>query len=371
VRTLVVNAGSSSLKLRVVDGGALVGSTDLAAPGGLVADDVLSGAVEALGAVDATGHRVVHGGTELTAATRLDGRVVAALTALVPLAPIHQPPALAAIATVARVHPEVPAVACFDTGFHAHLPPAAATYALPAAWRERFPLRRFGFHGLAHAWNGRRVAELVGGDVEQLRVVSCHLGGGASLAALVGGRSVDTTMGFTPLEGLVMATRAGSVDPGLVLWLMGEGGLSVAEVTDGLQHGAGLAGLAGSDDMREVVGRAAGGDRDAQLALDVYGHRLRGHCAAMAAALGGLDVLVFSGGVGERAPTVRADAARGLDFLGIGIDEAANLDAVPDVEIGSAEAPVRTFVVAAREDLEIARQVEDVLGGGLSRSSPG
>ena len=362
MRTLVVNAGSSSLKLRVVDDGALVASTDLDAPGGSVAAGALADAVVALGAVDAVGHRVVHGGTELTTATLLDDRVLAALEALVPLAPIHQPPALAAIATVAEVLPGVPAVACFDTAFHAGLPPAASTYALPAAWRRRFPIRRFGFHGLAHAWNARRAAELVRRDPSGLRVVSCHLGGGASLAAVAGGRSVDTTMGFTPLEGLVMATRAGTVDPGLVLWLVTEGGLPVAEVADGLQHRSGLVGLAGSADLRDVVARAGQGDEAAQLALDVYGHRLRAQVAAMAAALGGLDVLVFSGGVGEHAPVVRAGAAQGLGFLGVAVDGAANDAAVPDVDISGDGASVRTLVVAAREDLEIAGQVDDVLG---------
>ena len=362
MRTLVVNAGSSSLKLRVVDGGALVGSTDLAAPGGLVAAGALADSVVALGAVDAVGHRVVHGGTELTAATLLDDGVVAAITALVPLAPIHQPPALAAIATVRELLPGVPAVACFDTAFHASLPPAASTYALPASWRGRFPIRRFGFHGLAHAWNARRAAELVGRDPSGLRVVSCHLGGGASLAAVVGGSSVDTTMGFTPLEGLVMATRAGTVDPGLVLWLVTEAGLTVAEVADGLQHGSGLLGLAGSADLRVVGERAGRGDAAAQLALDVYGHRLRAQVAAMAAALGGLDVLVFSGGVGEHAAAVRSGAAKGLGFLGVAVEDAANEGAVPDVDVSDAGASVRTVVVAAREDLEIARQVDGVLG---------
>jgi acetate kinase len=363
VRTLVVNAGSSSLKLRVVDGGALVASTDLPAPGGVDAAGALADAVSAFGAVDAVGHRVVHGGTDLAAATLLDDRVVASLAALVPLAPIHQPPALAAIATVAELLPDVPAVACFDTAFHADLPPEASTYALPAAWRRRFPIRRFGFHGLAHGWNARRAAELVGGDPSELRVVSCHLGGGASLAAVAGGRSVDTTMGFTPLEGLVMATRAGTVDPGLVLWLVTEAGMTVAEVADGLQHRSGLVGLAGSDDLRDVVGRAGRGDEAAQLALHVYAHRLRAQIAAMAAALGGLDVLVFSGGVGEHSPVVRADAAQGLGFLGVAVDDAANAGAVPDVDISGPGASVRTLVVTTREDLAIASQVDELLRG--------
>lgn len=256
-------------------------------------------------------------------------------------------------------------MACFDTAFHATLPDAAATYALPAVWRERWPLRRFGFHGLSHAYAAGRAAEMIDrvGD-NQLRVVTCHLGAGASLCAVRGGRSLDTTMGFTPLEGLVMATRAGSVDPGLVLWLVTEAGLPAEAVRDGLEHGSGLAGLAGTSDMRQVVERAAaGGDKRARLAFDVYVHVLCREVAAMTAALGGLDVLVFTGGVGEHAPAVRAAAAERLSYLGVAVDPSRN-DASGsngDHNISGAEATLVTLVVEAREDLEIARQVHAVL----------
>jgi acetate kinase len=196
------------------------------------------------------------------------------------------------------------------------------------------------------------------------RIITCHLGAGASLAAIAGARSVDTTMGFTPLEGLMMATRSGSVDPGLVLWLLERGGLEVGELADALEHGSGLLALAGTADMREVLARAAVREPDARLALDVYIHRLRAGIAAMAAAMDGLDVLVFTAGVGERAPAVRAAAAGGLGFLGVAVDGARNDAARPDAEIGAADADVRTLVIAAREDLEIARQVRSVLGPG-------
>ena len=302
---------------------------------------------------DAVGHRVVHGGPDLRAATVLDAGVVAAIEALTQLAPLHQPRALAGIRAVQAALPGVPAVACFDTAFHATLPAAAATYALPEDWRRRWPLRRFGFHGLSHQYAVRRAGELLGGPVPR-RIVTCHLGAGASLCAVLDGRSVDTTMGFTPLEGLVMNTRAGSVDPGLVLWLVNEAGLAPAEVAEGLERHSGLAGLSGtSGDLRQI---GAG-----TLAFGVYVHRLRREIAARAAALGGLDALVFTGGVGEHQPPVRAAAGAGLGFLGIDVDPDKNNAVTGDGEIGAAGAPVRTLVVTAREDLEIGRQVRAVL----------
>jgi acetate kinase len=275
----------------------------------------------------------------------IDGDVEQALRELTALAPLHQPKSLAALDAVNRALPDVPAVACFDTAFHASLPEAAATYALPAEWRERWRIRRYGFHGLSHAWAARRAGAG--------RVVTCHLGAGASLAAVRDGRCVDTTMGFTPLEGLVMATRSGSVDPGLLLWLLEETGMAERDLARALEHESGLLALAGTDDMREVVQRGG-------LALDVYLHRLRAHIAAMTAALGGLDALVFTGGVGERSPEVRAGAAEGLGFLGVAVD--AQRNGRGDEEIGAG--PVRVLVVEAREDLEIARGTRRVLGAG-------
>jgi len=354
-RVLTVNAGSSSLKLRLLDSDdALIGEEELDATRGRADADQLAAALERLGGADAVAHRIVHGGTRFTGPVRLDPAVEHELRALTPLAPLHQPAALDALDAVTRARPDLPAIACFDTAFHAGLPPAAATYALPRAWRKRHGLRRFGFHGLSHAYAARRAAELLGGG--DPRVVTCHLGAGASLAAVREGRSVDTTMGFTPVEGLVMATRSGSVDPGLLLWLLQYGGHTVDEVADALEHGAGLRGLAGTADMREVLGRT---DEDATLARDVYVHRLRALIAAMAAALDGLDALVFTGGVGEAAAPIRA-AADGLGFLGVAIDHGANAAATPDAEIGAPGAPVRTLVIRAREDLEMARQVRAV-----------
>ncbi len=358
-RVLVVNAGSSSLKLRLlgpedeVEASYNIDRWDGAAGAGVV--DRLG---EAAASADAVGHRVVHGGAGLRHATVLDDDVIAEIAALTSLAPLHQPRALAAIRAMRAARPELPGVACFDTAFHATLPLAASTYALPAEWRRRWDLRRFGFHGLSHRYASRRAAELVGRPLGDLRMVTCHLGAGASLCAVAGGRSVDTTMGFTPLEGLVMNTRAGSVDPGLVLWLLTEAGLGASEVTRVLETESGLAGLSGrSGDLRDLLPASAGGDAGAALAVEVYLHRLRREIAAMVAALGGLDVLVFTGGVGEHLPAVRAGAAEGLGFLGVALDAKRNAATTGDGEIGSVGTVVRTLVVTAREDIEIAREV--------------
>ena len=363
MRVLAVNAGSSTLKLRLVNpDGSIEETLDLDPWTGSVEPAGLAEWLRGLAGVDAIGHRVVHGGDRFPNATRIDGDVLDGIGALTSLAPLHQPRALAAIKAVEAALPGLPAVACFDTAFHAAMPEVAATYALPRSWRQRWPLRRYGFHGLSHAWAARRAAELGGLPTDELRIVSCHLGAGASLCAVLGGRSVDTTMGFTPLEGLVMATRAGSVDPGLVMWLLQKDRLSLGEVSRGLEEEAGLAGLAGgTGDMRDVVSGIDRDDEDSRLAFAVYVHRLRREIAAMVAALGGLDALVFTGGVGEHHPAVRTAAVDGLGFLGLALDPDRNAGASGDTEISAADSPARTIVITSREDLEIARQVRDTL----------
>jgi acetate kinase len=366
-RILVVNAGSSSLKLRVLDrADAVVASADLPAPRGSTDADAVAEAIRGLGQVDAVGHRIVHGGTAYSHPVVLDAAVEARLRALTDLAPLHQPKSLAALEAVNAVLPSVPAVACFDTAFHATMPPAATTYALPPEWRKRWDLRRYGFHGLSHAYASRRAAELLGREEAGLRLVTCHLGAGASLAAVRDGRSVDTTMGFTPLDGLVMATRSGSVDPGLVLWLAEHAGTPPAELAATLEHRSGLLGLAGTADMRAIIETAAAGDPESTLALDVYIHRLRAAIAAMTASLGGLDAIVFTGGVGERSPVVRAKAAEGLGFLGVALDAGRNESGSDDREIGAEGAVVRALVLVSREDLQIAHEVRSVLSGGAA-----
>lgn len=370
MRVLVVNAGSSSLKLRALDADdRVVGSADLAAPRGHADEAAVVPALTSCGPVDAVGHRIVHGGRLSAASVLVDAGVRARLEALTDLAPLHQPKSLAALDAVSAALPDLPAVACFDTAFHAGIPPEAATYALPQAWRERWELRRYGFHGLSHAYASRRAAKLLGRPVEEIRIVTCHLGAGASLAAVRAGRSVDTTMGFTPLEGLVMATRSGSVDPGLVLWLEEHVGLPPAELAAALEHRSGLLGLAGTADMRTILARADVGDAAASLALDVYLHRLRAAIAAMAAAMDGLDVLVFTGGVGENAPAIRERAADGLGFLGVAIDPDTNRTGKGDRDISARGSAVATLVVAAREDLQIAHEVRSVLATRASGGS--
>jgi acetate kinase len=370
VRVLVVNAGSSSLKLSVLDGDQLIAARELPAQRAEIDGEQVAGAVTALGPVDAVGHRIVHGGERFRRAVLVDSEVVAALTDLCALAPLHQPKSLAALAAVSDVHRDVPAVACFDTAFHATLPAVAYTYALPLEWRQRWGLRKYGFHGLAHASAARRAAQLLEPPLDGLRLVTCHLGAGASLAAVRDGRSVETTMGFTPLDGLVMATRSGSLDPGMVLWLLEHTGLREDALATALEHESGLLALAGSADMRDVLRDADGGGQRATLALGVYEHRLRASIAAMAAAMGGLDGLVFCGGVGEHAPAVRTRAVAGLEFLGVAIDEAANADGTSDRDISAPGGTVATLVVEAREDLEIARQVLELLTAAPASPPP-
>lgn len=362
MRVLVVNTGSSSVKLRLLDGPDLLGSTDLGAPSTLEPPAVRSAIDELAGesTVDAVGHRVVHGGPDFTGPTVVDDEMRAALQSLVDLAPLHLPASLAGLDAVGAALPDVPAVACFDTAFHATMPAEATTYALPARWRD-LGVRRYGFHGLSHAYSARRAPEILGRDPAGLRLVSCHLGAGASLCAVQDGRSVDTTMGFTPLEGVVMATRSGSVDPGLVLWLQRQRGLSADEVSEGLERGSGLLGLAGTADMREVLTRQSTGDPDARLAFGVYVHRLRSAIAAMAAAMSGVDAVSFTGGIGENAAAVREGAVAGLEFLGVAVNPGQNEAARGDANISAPGSPAGVAVVTAREDLEIAGQVRTLL----------
>ncbi len=318
--------------------------------------------LKGLDGVDAVGHRIVHGGASFRDAIRIDDQVLDQIAELTPLAPLHQPRALAGIKAVRAALPDIPSIACFDTAFHTQMPARSAEYALPEDWRKRWKLRRYGFHGLSHAHAARRAAAMLARSEARLRIVTCHLGAGASLAAIENGHSIDTTMGFTPLEGLVMATRSGTVDPGLVLWLITEANLDPHEVRRGLEERSGLAGLAGgSGDMREVLAAREQGDSRAILAFDTYLHRLVREIGAMSATLNGLDVLVFTGGVGEHAPAVRAEAAARLTHLGVAIDEQRNVSASTDTDISADNAAVSTLIIESREDLEIARQTRRVL----------
>ncbi len=338
---LVVNAGSTSLKLHLVE-------RDETAH--RIAD------LESVdpAQIDAVGHRVVHGGSRFREPVVVDAEVEAAIRELTPLAPLHNAPALAAMEKSRRALPDVRHVAVFDTSFHATLSEEAAAYALPARWREEWGVRRYGFHGLSVQWASEQV--------HARRLVVCHLGGGCSITAVLDGRSVDTTMGFSPLEGVPMTTRSGSVDPGALIYLLREKGLTPAELDDVLERHSGLAGLSGgSGHVRELLAAEADGDDRARLALSVYVHRIAAAVGAMAASLGGLDALVFTAGVGERTPAIRERVCARLGFLGVAIDHAVNATAEPDAELGTAGAAVRTVVLAAREELVVARAVRDVL----------
>jgi acetate kinase len=364
MHVLVVNPGSSSLKLGVLDDADdVLAACEVAVTGGRLDPDQVEAFLDAHPDVTAAGVRFVHGGPDLSEPVVVDHKVEDRLEAAADLAPLHDPPALSALRAVRRLRPDVAVVACFDTAFFVGLPAEAATYAVPWRWIEQWGLRRFGFHGMSHAYASRRAPRLLGVPADGLRLVICHLGAGVSLAAVAGGAPVDTTMGFTPLDGLVMSTRSGSVDPGLVLWVQRHGGLSVDEVERALYRESGLAGLSGtSGDMRVVIAAADAGDKRAALAFAVYLHRLRAGVASMASAMGGFDAVVFTGGVGENSSRVRGDVCSGLEFLGLAVDPERNAAADPrDRDIAVAGSRVPVLVVRSREDQEIAREVRRLL----------
>jgi acetate kinase len=313
----------------------------------------------------AVGHRVVHGGDVYTAAVRITPQVLARLAELTDLAPLHIPVNVEGIVAGQNAWPHVPHVAVFDTAFHSTMPEAARTYAIPYSWTADDKLRRYGFHGLSHAYCAARAAELLGHRPAALRLVICHLGNGASLSAVRDGVCQDTSMGFTPLDGLVMGTRSGSVDPGLLLYVVRHKRMATDDLDNVLNRESGLLGISGvSGDMRQVQSAADAGNHRARLALDVYIHRLRQGIAAMAASLGGLDALVFTAGVGEHSVANRAAACRGLEFLGLEIDAAANAGCKPDADIAAASSRTRILVIATREDLTIVRETVRVLRAG-------
>jgi acetate kinase len=343
---LVVNAGSTSLKLELVSASE--------------ESEVLSSLSEARGRAAAIGHRVVHGGGRFREPVVLDSDVIAEIKAMSEVAPLQNRPALEAIADARKLFGAEPQVAVFDTAFHATLPPEAFTYAIPKRWREQFGIRRFGFHGLSVAWAAERAPALLGRPLE--RLIVCHLGGGCSITAVLGGRSVDTTMGFSPLEGVPMATRSGSVDPRAIFYLLDPERLSREELENGLENESGLKGLSDlSGDVRELEKAEDSGNERAALALSVYVHRIAAAIASMATSLGGLDAIVFTAGVGENSARVRSRVCERLSFLGVEIDTARNAEAKPDTDIATDSSAVRVPVIRAREALMVARAVRQVL----------
>ncbi|PWR16516.1 acetate kinase [Micromonospora sicca] len=366
-RVLVLNCGSSSVKYRLYDDEDVrdKGRVErVGEPGGDAADHETA-VREILARLDLTGleavgHRVVHGGRTFTEPMLIDDAVLAAVEDLVPLAPLHNPANLAGIRVARESLPDVPQVAVFDTAFHHTLPEAAATYAIDRDIAERYGVRRYGFHGTSHAYVSRRTAELLGRPYEEVNVITLHLGNGASACAIQGGRSVATSMGMSPLEGLVMGTRSGDVDPTVIFHLRREGGMTVDDIDDLLNHRSGLLGLTGANDMREVLARRDAGDAAAALAFDVYRRRITGYVGAYYALLGRVDAVTFTAGVGEHAAPVRAAALAGLDRLGITVDPARN-DASGDRVISPDGAEVTVCVISTDEEREIAREARAVV----------
>ncbi len=393
-RVLVVNCGSSSLKYRLVDvaaGEALASglAERIGQPAGRLTHtrpgtdpdvteeplpDHEAALTAALAAFDRTGpaladaglaavaHRVVHGGDRFSAPVLVDDDVVRAVRELAALAPLHNPVNATGIDVARRVFPDLPHVAVFDTAFHATLPAHASTYAVPREWAREHGVRRYGFHGTSHAFVSRGAAEFLGRPLEETNTVVLHLGNGASATAVAEGRSVDTSMGMTPLEGLVMGTRSGDVDPALGAHLHRVAGLGPVEVDRALNGASGMLALAGTNDLREVHRRIADGDDAAALALDVFCHRVRRYVGAFMAVLGRTDAIAFTGGIGENDAVVRARSLAGLEPLGIALDDERNAVRAGGARRVSAEgSPVAVLVVPTDEELEMARQTVDLL----------
>ena len=378
-QVLVLNSGSSSVKYQLID--MADGSRPAAGMVERIGQEPFPDHATALAAIAdelaaaglgldsprlaAIGHRVVHGGTSFTAPTLITEKVLETVRALNPLAPLHNPANITGIEVARRLRPDLPQVAVFDTAFHATIPEYAARYAIDTETADRYSIRRYGFHGTSHQYVSRRTAELLGKSPESVNVIVLHLGNGASASAVAGGVCVDTSMGLTPLEGLVMGTRSGDLDPAVLVHLHRVGGFSVDEIDDLLNRRSGMLGLCGDNDMREVTRRVTAGDTRAALAFDVYVHRLRKYVGGYAAVLGRVDAVVFTAGVGENSAEVRAAATAGLEAFGIVLDPALN--AVRSHEprvVSAAGSRVTVAVVPTDEELEIARQTFAVIPRG-------
>ncbi len=355
---LVLNAGSSSLKYNLWSGGAELARGTVDRPGSMSA--ALETAFAAIGsqAVDAVGHRVVHGGGRFDGPVLVDAAVEQAIDELGVIAPLHNPHSLEGIRAVRARMPKVPQVAVFDTSFHHTLPPEAYAYAVP----ERLGIRRYGFHGISHQYVSQRYAELAGRSPETLRVITCHLGNGCSVCAVEGGRSVDTSMGFTPMEGLVMGTRCGDIDPGAILHLLSTKQTQVDDLRRILNSESGLLAVSGvSNDMRDVLKAVGDGDLRAELGVALFCYRVKKYIGAYLAAMNGADAVVFTGGIGEHSPEVRLRICSGLDWLGVSLNPAANLAVEGEGRIGFG--PVAVWVVPTREEMVIARETASLLAG--------
>lgn len=389
---LVFNSGSSSLKFALFDAefnSAAEGQIDwasgdrrqakrtLAVRGKAFPEKMLSATTDEAAAraafecvepfcdqpIRGIGHRVVHGGLEFRETVRIGAAVRKRIGQLSKLAPLHNPPALRTIEAAAKCLPKVPQAAVFDTAFYRDLPEAATIYAVPYEWHRKYKIHRFGFHGLSHDYCARRAAEFLGRPSRGFRVVVCHLGGGCSATAVLSGKPVASTMGFSPLEGLTMGTRCGSIDPGLLLHLQRDCGVSLQEIDDALNYRSGLLGISGlSPNHAELERAARQGNPRAKLALALFHGQVRSAIASLTACLGGLDAIVFTERIGEHSPAMRAEVCGGLSFMGARLDTACNKKAKADTDIATKESPVRVLVLHTREELMVARETARVAG---------
>jgi acetate kinase len=312
--------------------------------------------------IEGVGHRVVHGGEQFSDSVLIDGAVKEALKANIDLAPLHNPPNLVGIAAAEAILPGVPQVAVFDTAFHSTMPRKAFLYALPYVLYKRYRIRRYGFHGTSHKYVSNRVARLLAKPLDQLKIITCHLGNGASVAAVDGGRSVDTSMGFTPLEGLIMGTRSGDIDPSIISFVMAKEDLGLSEVSSLLNKHSGMLGISGfSGDMREIEEEMAAGDSKAKDAFDMFEYRLRKYVGAYAAAMNGVDVIIFTGGIGENSPKLRETVCENLTYLGVYVDQKVNANKEKEKEISSGDSKVKVFVIPTNEELVIARDTAEIV----------
>jgi acetate kinase len=317
------------------------------------------------------GHRVVHGGAEFRESALVSPEVIAGIRRLAELAPLHNPPALRTIEMVQQLLPQLPQVVVFDTTLYANLPPRAHVYPLPYAWYEQWGIRKFGFHGISHAYCARRAAELLGRDLAELRIVSCHLGGGCSATVFQNGEPAATTLGFSPLDGLMMGTRPGAIDPGIIVYLQREHGVTLEEIDRALNYSSGLLGVSGlAPDLAVIEAAAAQGNPRATLAFTMFADRVRSAIGALAVTVGGLDVLLFTDRAGVGSPALRAAVCEGLQCLGVHLDPARNEHCVPDSEIAARESSARILVINTREELMIAREAKRVVTTSHSQGNP-
>lgn len=320
------------------------------------------GVLQSIDEIEAVGHRTVHGGSEFAQSVLIDEKTMETLKRLYDLAPLHNPPAVKGIEACRQILPKVPQVAVFDTAFHQTMPPCAYLYSLPYELYEKYGIRRYGFHGTSHKYVAHRGAELIGRPLTELKTITCHLGNGASITAIAQGKSIDTSMGFTPLEGLTMGTRCGDIDPAIVTFLMEKEGLDVGGINELMNKKSGVLGISGvSSDFRDLEQAAAQGHKRAQLALDRFAYEVKKYIGAYVAALGGLDMLIFTAGLGENSPEMREAVLSGLEYLGIEIDHHKNQIRGQEREISKETSKVKVLVVPTNEELMIARDTKEIV----------